>query len=145
MGIVRRDPPDLLMDGEGDLDEFIERRRVVRRAERARVFGAVERFQCGAGFKNAAAAGTQHVPGHVEEAQTRGVNQRADHRLFAKSMAGGEGERIDTAERPVRRGFNRSLKRIGDSRIGRLPQERPERLRFSHGACSANALRPRRA
>jgi hypothetical protein len=31
VGIVRRDPPDLLMDGEGDLDEFVERRRVVRR------------------------------------------------------------------------------------------------------------------
>ena len=68
VGIVRRDPPDLLMDGEGDLDEFVERRRVVRRAERARVFGAVERFQRGTGFKNAAAAGTEHVPGHVEEA-----------------------------------------------------------------------------
>jgi hypothetical protein len=128
VGIVRRDPPDLLMDGEGDLDEFVERRRVVRRAERARVFGAVERFQRGAGFKNAAAAGTEHVPGHVEEAQTRGVHQRADHRLFAEFMAGGEGERIDATERPVRRGFNRSLKCIGDSRIGRLPQQSPERL-----------------
>jgi hypothetical protein len=127
------------MDGEGDLDEFVERRRVVRRAERARVFGAVERFQRGAGFKNAAAAGTEHVPGHVEEAQTRGVHQGGDHRLFAQSMAGGEGERIDATERSVRRGFNRSLKRIGDSRIGRLPQERPQRLRFSHCACSATA------
>ena len=116
------------MDGEGDLDEFVERRRVVRRAERARVFGAAQRFQRGAGFKNAAAAGTEHVPGHVEEAQTRGVHQRADHRLLAELMAGGEGERIDATERPVRRGFNRSLKCIGDSRIGRLPQQPPERL-----------------
>jgi hypothetical protein len=34
VGIVRRDSPDLVMDGERDLDEFVERRRVVRRASK---------------------------------------------------------------------------------------------------------------
>jgi hypothetical protein len=65
--------------------------------------------------------------------------QRTNHQLFAEFVAGGEGERIDARKRPVRRSFNRSLKCIGDSSIARLPQEFPERLRFSHCACSATA------
>src|SRR5208337_3614317 len=115
---------------------------IVRRAEPARVFGAVERLQRGAGFENAAAAGTEHVPRHVEEADPGGVHQRADHWLFAKFVLGGEGERIDAAERAVRSGFYRRLQRIGDGRVGSLLQKFPERLRFSHRAASVTAQDP---
>ena len=97
VGIVGRDPTDLRIDGEGDFDEFVERWRVVRGAEGTHVFGTVERLERGPGFENAAAAGTEHVPGHVEEADPGGVHQRADHQLFAELMLRGEGERIDAA------------------------------------------------
>ena len=82
------------IDGEGDFDEFVERRRVVGGAEGARIFRAIEGFQRVASFEHAAATWTEHVPGNVEETDAGAMHERADHRLFAEFMAGGEGKRI---------------------------------------------------
>ena len=60
------------------------------------------------------------------------MDERADRRFLVEPAFGGEGERIDAVERPVGRGFDRGFQGVGDSRVGRLPQQVPERRCFGH-------------
>ena len=65
----------------------IERRLVFVGAERAEILGAIERLQRGARFEHAAAAGTDHVPGHVEEPEPSRMDESPDRRLFESLRA----------------------------------------------------------
>ena len=60
------------------------------------------------------------------------MDEPANRRLLVEAMGAREGERIDPVQRPVGRGFNRRLQRIGDGGLRRLPQQIPERGCFSH-------------
>ncbi len=101
---------------------------------------AIEGLQGRGRFEYAAAAGTEHVPGHLEDAEPRRMDERTDHRFLVEAVRGGEGERVDAVERPVRRGFDRRLQLVGDDRFSRLPQEFPERRCFSHRRSSVQGL-----
>ena len=137
--IMRADAPDSRIDGEGDFDQLVEGRLVILHAERAEIVVAIDALQGDGRFEHAAAAGAEHVPRHVEEAEPRRMNERADRRLLVEPALGGESERVDAVERPVRPGFDRRLQRVGDVRVRRLPQEFPERRCFGHRRSSVRA------
>ncbi len=62
------------------------------------------------------------------------MHERGDRRLLGKSMRGGESERIDAVQGPVRSGVDASLQGRRDGRTRGLPQQLPERSCLSHGA-----------
>ena len=140
-GIMRADAADSRINRERDLDQLIESRFVILHAERTEIVVAIEGLQGRGRFEHAAAARTEHVPGHVEEAEPSRMDERADHRLLVEPALGGEGERVDAVQRSVRSGFDGGFQRGGDRRLRRLPQEFPERRCFSHRRSSVHGVR----
>ena len=125
--IVRGDAADARIDGERDFDQLVEIRFDVGHAEGAKILVLVQRLQRGAGFDHAAAAGTQHIPRHVEQPEPGRMDERPDGRLLVEAALGGEDQRIDAAQRPVGVGRGRSLERLRDGRLGGLAEQVPER------------------
>ncbi len=99
---------------------LIESRFVILDAERTKIVVAIEGLQGRGRLEHAAAARTEHVPGHVEEAEPRRMDERADHRLLVEPALGGEGERVDAVQRLVRSGFDGGFQRVGDVRMTRM-------------------------
>ncbi len=64
---MRRDPPHLRADREGDLDLLVDRGLIAAGAQSAMIVVVAQRFQRAVGVEHAAAAGTEHVPGEVEQ------------------------------------------------------------------------------
>ena len=128
--IMRGDLANSRVHGEGDLDQLVERRLVIGRAQRAVIIGPIEGLQRGAGFEHAPAPGANHAPGHVEQAEPRRMRQRRDHRLLAQAVRRGEGERIDPVERPVRGQFDLGLERRGDLGVGGSNSANPKARRL---------------
>ena len=99
--IVPRDPAHARAYGEHDLDHLVQRRLVAASTQRAVVFIVVDRLQRRAGFQHAAAAGAQHVPGHVEDAEPRRMQERGDGVLLVEVIGFGEVEHIEPAQGAV--------------------------------------------
>ena len=97
------DPAHPRADREGHLDHLVERRFVSGGAQRAAVFGAVHGFERRAGVEDAAAAGAEHVPGQLEEAEPRRVQEGRDDALLVETVPGRERQRVRPVERMVRR------------------------------------------
>ena len=95
---MRRDPPDLRADGEGDLDLLVDRGLIAAGAQSAMIIVVTQRFQRAVGIEHAAAAGTQHVPGQVEQPEPRGMQEAGNHPLFVEPGSLGEIQHVDAVE-----------------------------------------------
>ena len=58
---------------------------------------AIEGLQGRGRFEYAAAAGTEHVPGHVEDAEPRRMDERTDHRFLVEAWEARDRLRQDAA------------------------------------------------
>jgi hypothetical protein len=86
--------------------------------------------------EHAAAAGTQHVPAQLEQAEPRGMQERADRLFLGEAALGGEGQHIDPAEIAIAAVADQALDLGHDAGIGRRPQGFEQSLRVAHGAKS---------
>jgi hypothetical protein len=73
---------------------------------------------------DAAAAGAQHVPGQLEQPETRGMQEHRDGVLDVDPGLGGEIEDVDAAERAVRPVLHQPLHRRHGLAVGQLPEGR---------------------
>ena len=90
MRIVRLNPPDARVDGEGDLHHLVERRLIAGRTERAVISLLVHGFEGMGGVENSAATGTQHVPGQIEQAKPCGMQESANDFFLIETILGSE-------------------------------------------------------
>ncbi len=134
--IVRRNPAHARADGEGDLDHLVERRLVGLRTQRAVVGLLVHRLELQAGVEHAAAAGAQHVPVQLEQAEPRGVQEGADDFFFVETALGGKCQHVDAAQMPVLAVADQRLDRGENIRIGRIAKRAEQGLRVVHGAAT---------
>ena len=95
---MRRDAPDPRADREGDLDLLVDGGFIAAGAQPAMIVVVTQRFQRAMGIEHAAAAGAQHVPGQVEQAEPRGMEKAGDHPLFVEPGALGKIQHIDPVE-----------------------------------------------
>src|SRR5205823_9404442 len=96
--IVRSDFSHPRADRERHLDDFVERRLVARGAKGACIFSLVYGLKRRARTQDATATGTEDVPRHIENAESRAVQKSSDHILFIELMLGGERRGIDAAK-----------------------------------------------
>jgi hypothetical protein len=132
IGTVGSDAAYARAYGEGNLHHLVEDRLVSRSAQPARIFLAIEGLEGRAGIEHAAAAGTEHVPRQLEQAEPRRVQEGGDHPLFIEAILGGEGERVDAAEVAIGRLAHRALDRGNTLGVGRLPQHAEKGFGFAH-------------
>ena len=95
---MRRDAPDPGADREGNLDLFVDGGFIAAGAQPAMIVIMTQRFQRAVGIEHAAAAGAEHVPGEVEQAEPGGMEKAGDHALFVEPGALGEIQHIDPVE-----------------------------------------------
>lgn len=122
IGIVRRDMTDPRGDREGHFHHFIQGRLVAAGAQRAVVFLAIKRLERGAGVEHTAAAGTQHVPGEVEDPKPCRVQEGSNHAFFVETRLLGEIKHVDAAQRAIGALAHQLLDRRNCVAVGRLPQ-----------------------
>ena len=131
---VAGDAADAGVDGKGDLDQFIQRRRIIGGAERAVVFGPHHGFQRGIGVQHPAAAGTQHVPRQIENAQRRRVQEPGDGALRVQRATQRKGGHVHAQEIAVVAVAEQCFDGVRHVRIRRLPQQPEQRIGLGHGA-----------
>ena len=120
--------------GEGDLHHVVEGRLVGGGAEGAFIFRLVEGLQRGVGVEHAATAAADDVPGHLEEADPRRMQQGGDEALLLDPGFRREVEGVDLVERVIGRIADHLLDRCDGIGIGRLPQDSEQGCGFAHGA-----------
>src|SRR5437660_976382 len=133
MKTVRGDPPDLGADCKGNLDLLVDRRLVAASAESAMVVFMAQGFQRVMRIQNAAAAGTEHVPGEVEQTHPCGMQETGNDSLFIETGALGKFQRVDSIELVIFTIPDQVDDRLRDGRVGGLLQNRKLRLDVSHG------------
>jgi hypothetical protein len=84
------------------------------------------------GVEHPAAARAQHVPGHFEQPQPRGVQETADRLFLVESMLGGEVQDIDAAQFPVAAVADHRFDRADDILVSRTAQRIEQRLGVAH-------------
>src|SRR5262249_9237886 len=82
----------------------------------------------------AAAAGTEHVPAEIEQAEPGGMQEAGNHLLFVEAGPAREFQQVDAVERAILALLDQIPDRIDDAGIGGLPQHRKQSLGFTHGA-----------
>jgi hypothetical protein len=100
-------------------------------------------FKGCARIENAAATGTEDVPRHIENAESRGVQKSSDHILFIQSMLGGERKGIDAAKLTVRSVPDEFFDRTHRFRLCRLSQGIEQSVGFTanfHGTFGSIAV-----
>src|SRR5205814_8277603 len=102
-----------------------------RRAKSAPVFGLVYGRERRARTQDATTTGTEDVPGHIENAESRAVQESSDHILLIELMLGGEREGIDAAKLTVWCVLDEFFDRAHGFRLRRLPQNTEEGFDFS--------------
>ena len=95
--VVRPNPAHPGTDGENHLDHLVQRRLVAGRTGCAVIVFLADRLQGRRGIQHAAATGAQHVPGHVEQTDPRGLEQHGDRGLLPQTELSGEFQRVDVA------------------------------------------------
>ena len=101
VGAVGRDLAQARAHREGDLDHMVERGLVARLAEDAAIFRLVERLEGRVGIEHAGATAADDVPGHLEEAEARRMQQCCDHALLGEPFLGRELDGVDLVQRLV--------------------------------------------
>ena len=119
---MRRDAPDPGADREGNLDLLVDRGFIAAGAQPAMIVVVTQRFQRAVGIEHAAAAGAEHVPGQIEQAEPRGMEKAGNHPLFVEAGALREIQHIDPVEFVVLAVLDQPHDGIGDRRIGGLLQ-----------------------
>ena len=119
---------------ERHLHHLVERGLVAGRAERAVILARLDRLERGAGIENAAAARAQHVPGEIEQAQARRMQEGRDQALRVEPGLGREIRNVDAVEVAILSVPDQPLDRIRRIGVGRLPQHREKVLDFTHDA-----------
>ena len=132
VGVMRGDAPDPRADREGDLDLLVDRGLVAAGAQAAMIVVMAQRFQGRVGIEHAAAAGTQHVPGEIEQAEPRGMQEAGNHPLFVEPGSRRKIQHIDAVEFVVLAVFDQPPNRIGHRRVGGLLQQRKLGLGVAH-------------
>jgi hypothetical protein len=96
-------------------------------------------------IENAAASGTKDVPRHIEKAESRAVQESANHIVLIEPVPGGKGEGVDTAKLAIRRVVDELFDRTHRFRLRRLSQSTKEILSFGgkfHGCRCSPGRRP---
>ena len=93
-----------------------------------------QRFQRAVGIEHAAASGTQHVPGEIEQPEPRSVKEAGNHPLFIEPGPRRKIQQVDPVELVVPAVFDQLLDRIGHRRVGRLFQYSKLRLGVAQAA-----------
>jgi len=75
-----------------------------------------------AGVEHPATAGTEHVPGHVEDAETRRMQKRGDRRFLVQMVPACERKHVDTVEFAIGATRDGGFDALGRSLVGRLSQ-----------------------
>ena len=129
--LMAGDPANAPGDRERDLDDFVERRFIAGSAPRADILLGMHAFQRRVGFEHAAAAGAQHVPRQLEDAEPRRVQKRGDYPLLVEVILRGESDRVYAAQRAIRRLGDKMLDCGNGFAVGGLAQRREQRIRFA--------------
>src|ERR1019366_2785177 len=95
------------------------------------VVGA-QRLQRVVRVKYAAAAGAEHVPGEIEQAEPRGMQEAGNHPLFVEPGTPGKIQDIDPIELVVFAMVDQRGDSVRDRRIGGLLQNRKLRRDVAH-------------
>ncbi len=111
------------IDREGDLDHLVEGRFISGRTQRAIVLLVIEGLQRGAGIEHAAAPRAQHVPGQIEQADPRCMQERRDRLLDVDIRCRRKAQRVDAAEIAIRSVPDQALDGIDGTAVGGLPQD----------------------
>src|SRR5947207_11790130 len=127
---MRRDSPHPRTDGERDLDHLVQGRFTPSGAKDTSVFGLSYGLKRGAGIENAAASGTKDVPRHIENAESRAVQESRKHIILIEPVPGGKGKGVDAAKLAVRRVLDQLFNRTHRFRLCRLPQSTEVILSF---------------
>ena len=120
------------IDGERHLDDFVKDRLVAGCAEATAIFGPRNRPQGGIRVKHAAAAWAENVPVQIKQPEPGRLQQACDDAFFVKLRMAGEIDRVDAAERLIRRVRDQLVDRIDHIRVGDLSQRREESLGLAH-------------
>src|SRR6516165_11216951 len=82
--------------------------------------------------QHAAATGTKHVPGEIEQAKPRGVQEAGNHLLFVEAGALGKVQGVDSIEFMIFAVLDQPCDGIRDGSIGGLFQNRKLGLDVAH-------------
>src|ERR1700740_2539858 len=91
-----------------------------------------QRFQRVMRVQYAAATGTKHVPGEIEQAKSRGVQETGNHLLFVEAGALGKIQGVDSIELMIFTVLDQPRDGICDGPIGGLLQNRNLGLDVAH-------------
>ena len=91
-----------------------------------------QRFQRLMRVQHAAATGTKHVPGEIEQAKPRGVQEAGNHLLFVEAGALGKVQGVDSIELMIFTVLDQPCDGIRDGPIGGLLQNRKLGLDIAH-------------
>ena len=131
MRIVRLDPSNARVDREGNLHHLVERRLIPGRAERAVVGLLVHGFEGMSDVEDAAATRAKHIPGQIEQAKPRGIQEAADGLLFVEAFVGSEREHIEPTKLTIAALADEPLDGGNDLGIGRISQRVKKRFRVA--------------
>ena len=131
--LMRGDAADTGAHREAHLHGVVERRLVGHPAERAMVVLLPHALQRGVGVEDASAARAEDVPGHLEQAQPRRMQEGRDHLLLVQAAAGREADGVDARELLIGAVPHKILDRADRFGIGRAAQGFEERIGILHG------------
>jgi hypothetical protein len=97
MRIMRRDPSNARIHGEGNLDHFVECRLIAAGAQRAIIRLLVHGFECMGDVKHPAAAWAKHIPGQIKQSKSRSVQKPANGLFLVEAVLSCERNHIDAA------------------------------------------------
>jgi hypothetical protein len=82
--------------------------------------------------QHAAATGTKHVPGEIEQAKPRGMQEAGNHLLFVEARALGKVQGVDSIELMIFTVLHQPCDGIRDGPIGGLLENRKLGLDVAH-------------
>jgi hypothetical protein len=130
-GVVCGDATNARADGECHLDHLVKSRLVAGRAQAASVDVVVDGLEAGVGAEHTAAAGAKYVPRHLEDAETRGVQEGGNGVVLGEAPPPGEVKDVDAVEfAVVCRRATSALHRRDDLRFRCAAQDRETGTRF---------------
>jgi hypothetical protein len=88
-------------------------------------------FKGCARIEDATATGTEDVPGHIENAESRAVQKSRNYILLIELVLGGKGEGVDTAKLAVGPVLDELFDRTHRFRLRRLSQRIEESVGFA--------------
>ena len=132
VGAMRGDLAEPWADGEGDLHHIVERGLIGGGAEGAFVFRLIEGLQRRIGVEHPGAAAADDIPGHLEQAEPRRMQEGGDEALLVDPFLGRESQGVDLVERVIGRVADHALDHGDGTGVRGLLQDGEEGLSFAH-------------